>query len=214
MRRTGTRPYYLATACDEIWLQPLGQVGLTGLRSETPFVRGLFDKLGLVADFAHRGEYKSAMNSLAETRMTGPQREEIEALLSSISGQLIRGIAEARKLEPDRVAALIDRAPFTSDEAQMLGLVNKIGYRDQAMSAARARADTGAKSMTFSRYLKTAGRPHASGSEIALIYGTGLITRGAATRRLTEENNFGACAIGAPWRHRATRTSVRSFSDR
>src|SRR5205085_8013458 len=36
----GTRPYYLATAFDEIWLQPLGSVGLVGLRSESPFLRG------------------------------------------------------------------------------------------------------------------------------------------------------------------------------
>ena len=30
----GTRPYYLATAFDEIWLQPMGNVGLTGLYAE------------------------------------------------------------------------------------------------------------------------------------------------------------------------------------
>src|SRR5579872_5189229 len=79
----GTRPYYLATACDEIWLQPLGEVNLTGLRSETPFLRGLLDKLGITASFEHREEYKTAMNSLTETAMTGPQREEVEALLTS-----------------------------------------------------------------------------------------------------------------------------------
>src|SRR5580704_2948020 len=37
----GTRPYYLATACDEIWVQPLGEVNLTGLRSEQTFFKGL-----------------------------------------------------------------------------------------------------------------------------------------------------------------------------
>src|SRR3954451_5357702 len=36
----GTRPYYLATAFEEIWLQPLGSVGLTGLHAEVPFFRG------------------------------------------------------------------------------------------------------------------------------------------------------------------------------
>src|SRR5207237_1117316 len=43
----GTRPYYLATAFDEIWLQPLGAVGLTGLRAESPFLRGLLDRIGI-----------------------------------------------------------------------------------------------------------------------------------------------------------------------
>jgi protease-4 len=79
----GTRPYYLATAFDEIWLQPLGDVGLTGLRAEVPFVRGALDRLGVEAKFDHRSEYKSAMNTLTDTQMTSPQREETEALLDS-----------------------------------------------------------------------------------------------------------------------------------
>ncbi|MGH6977379.1 MAG: S49 family peptidase, partial [Stellaceae bacterium] len=50
----GTRAYYLASASDEIWLQPLGMVGLVGLRAEEPFFRGTLDKLGLVARFDQR----------------------------------------------------------------------------------------------------------------------------------------------------------------
>ena len=191
----GTRPYYLATACDEIWLQPLGEVGLTGLRSETPFVRGLLDKLGIVPQFEHRSEYKTAMNSLTETAMTVPQREEVEGVLSSISAQINAGIAAARKLTPDAVAALIDRAPLMDEEAQKLGLVSKIGYRDQAIGEARAHADSGAKLMSLSRYLAAAGRPHASGTKIALIYGTGLITRqGTGAGSLSGGSEFTARA--------------------
>jgi protease IV len=208
----GTRPYYLATACDEIWLQPLGQVGLTGLRSETPFFRGLFDKLGITADFEHREEFKTAMNSLTETQMTAPQREEVEGLLASLSGQIDRGIAAARKLTPDKVAAITDRAPLSADEAQTLGLVTKIGYRDQAMDEARAHAGSGAKLMTLSRYLKAAGRPHASGSEIALIYGAGLITRGGSSvGELAGENDFGARAIGRAFAAAARNKEVRAI---
>jgi protease-4 len=209
---SGTRPYYLATACEQIWVQPLGIVGLTGLRSETPFFRGLFDKLGVVADFEHREEFKTAMNSLTETAMTAPQREEVEALLSSISGQIDHGIAEARKLTPDAVATLVDRAPLTADEAQMLGLVTNIGYRDQAMTEARDHAGSGAKFMSLSRYLAAAGRPNSSGSQIALIYGTGLISRGGGTAgALAEETNFGARAIGRAFAAAARNKDVRAI---
>src|SRR5437762_11211826 len=102
----GTRPYYLATAFDEIWLQPLGSLGLVGLRSELPFLRGALDRLGIVPSFAHREEYKSAMNSFTETAMTPPQREEIEDLLRATSGQIVRGIAGARKLSEAQVTTL------------------------------------------------------------------------------------------------------------
>src|SRR5215472_3677479 len=206
----GTRPYYLATACDEIWLQPLGEVGLIGLRSETPFLKGLLDKLGIVADFERREEYKTATNALTETRMTGPQREEIEGLLGSIWGQIGGGVAKARKLVPDKLAALVDRAPLSARDAQQAGLVDKIGYRDQALSEARVHAGTGAKFMTFAHYLKAAGRPHASGSQIALIYGTGFITRGDSGG-LADEDRFTARTIGRAFAAASRNAEVRAI---
>jgi protease-4 len=208
----GTRPYYLATACEAIWLQPLGQVGLTGLRSETPFVRGLLDKLGIAAEFEHREEFKTAANSLTETRMTGPQREELDALLSSLWGQIGRDVGAARKLSPEAVTAAADRAPLSAGEARALGLVDKIGYRDQAMTDAWNHAAGGAKFMTVSRYLEAAGRPHESGAQIALIYGTGLVMRGGGTGGvLGEENNFGARSLGRAFAAAARNKEVKAI---
>src|ERR1700736_5081099 len=94
----GTRPYYLATAFDEVWLQPMGNVGLTGLYADSPFLKGTLDLLGIVPEFDHREEFKTAMNMLTETKMTPAHREEVEALLSSIAGQIVHGIAQGRKL--------------------------------------------------------------------------------------------------------------------
>src|SRR5262249_19149442 len=141
----GTRPYYLAAATDEIWLQPLGAVGLTGLRSETPFFRGLFDLIGVKAEFDRRSEYKSAVNPLTETGMTGPEREEIEALLASLGGQIDRGIAADRQLGADEVRGLVDRAPLSAEEAKTARLVDRIGYRDEALASASTHAGAGAK---------------------------------------------------------------------
>jgi protease-4 len=176
----GTRPYYLATACDEVWLQPLGEVGLIGLRSESPFFRGTLDRLGIMPSFEHRREYKSATNSFTETAMTGPQREEVGALLDSVAGQIDRGIGDARKLSPSEVAALTDRGPLSAEEAKAARLIDTIAYRDQAIAQAQQRAGAEAKTVTLSRYLAAAGRPHAEGAKIALIYGTGMITRGGS----------------------------------
>ncbi len=177
----GTRPYYLATAFDEIWLQKLGALGLIGLHSETPFFRGTLDRLGILPSFAHREEYKTATNALTETAMTPPQREEVEDLLGASEGQIVRGVAAGRKLTQAQVAGLIDRGPFVADEALAAGLVDRLGYRDQAIARARQRAGPGAKLVLLSRYLEGAGRPHDSGAKIALIYGTGLITAGGGT---------------------------------
>jgi protease-4 len=208
----GTRPYYLATACDEIWLQPLGEVGITGLRSEQTFLKGFLDKLGIAASFQHREEFKTALNNFTEIQMTAAQREEIEALLTSMQDQINRGIAAARKMQPTDVAALVDRAPLSADAAKTAGLIDRIAYRDEALWRAQLRAGAGAKTMALTRYLAAAGRPHKSGARIALIYGTGLITRGGSgAGALSQDTEFTARAIERALNAAASDKDVRAI---
>ena len=207
----GTRSYYLGTAFDDIWLQPLGSVGLIGLHAATPFVRGTLDRLGIVASFARREEYKSAMNTFTETGMTPPQREEMEALLGSASGQIVRGIAAARKLPEPQVTELIDRGPFIADEAQAAGLVDHVGYRDEAIAAAREKSGSGAEFLSIARYLEGAGRPHDSGPKIALIYGTGMITEGGGASRLLGNDEMSAREVGRAFRQAFADKEVRAI---
>ena len=177
----GTRPYYLATAFDQIWLQPMGSVGLTGLYAEASFFKGTLDLLGIVPEFDHRGRYKTATNTLTETSMTPPDREQVEDLLGSVAGQVVAGIAEDRKLPPDRVRALIDRGPLLPDEALQAKLVDRLGYFDEAIAIARKRAGANAKRVDLSTYLDGVERPNDQGARIALIYGSGLIVRGSGS---------------------------------
>ena len=177
----GTHAYYLATAADEIWLQPLGLVSITGLRSEQPFFRGMLDKLDVVPRLDHRSEYKSAMNTITERAMTPAHREETEEIVTSVFGQVVHGIAEARHLDEAQVRALIDRAPLLTGEATEAHLIDHVGYRDQVETAMRQTAGAGAELLSMKRYLARIDRPHESGPTVALIYGTGLIQRGSST---------------------------------
>ena len=62
--------YYLATAFEQITLQPVGLVGLTGLMAEVPFFKTLLDRLGIAADVEKREAYKTAFDSATETGLT------------------------------------------------------------------------------------------------------------------------------------------------
>jgi protease-4 len=208
----GTRPYYLATAFDEIWLQPMGNVGLTGLYADSPFLKGTLDLLGIVPEFEHREEYKTAMNLLTETKMTPAHREEVEALLGSMAGQIIRGIAESRKLPEADVRQAIDRGPLLAEESVQTKLVDRLGYRDEAIAHARARAGSGAELLSLSAYLDRTGRPHREGSTIALIYGSGLIVRsGDGTSPLTGSNVMAATEITRAFRAAVRDPAVRAI---
>jgi protease-4 len=208
----GTRPYYLATAFDEIWLQPMGNVGLTGLYAEVPFFKGTLDLLGVTPQFDHREEFKTAMNSLTETKMTPPHREEVDALLASISGQIAHGIAEARKLSEAEVREAIDRGPLLADEARQAKLVDRLGYRDEVIAHAHSRAGSGAELTSLATYLDHAGRPHREGATIALIYGTGLIQRSAnSANPLSEANVMAANEITRAFRAAVRDAAVRAI---
>ena len=188
----GTRPYYLATAFEEIWLQPMGNVGLTGLYTEIPFFKGTLDLIGVAPQFDHR--------------------EEVDALLGSIAGQIIHGISEGRKLPEADVRDAIDRGPLLADEARQAKLVDRLGYRDEVIAHARSRAGSAAELTSLTTYLDRAGRPHSEGATIALIYGSGLIQRAASsTNPLTESNVMAASEISRAFRAAVRDPAVRAI---
>jgi protease IV len=207
----GTRPYYLATAFDQIWLQPMGSLGLTGLYAESMFFRGALDKLGIAPEFDHKGQFKTAANIFTETQMTLPQREEVQDLLKSISAQVVDGIAKTRKLSTDAVIAAINSAPLLPEEALTAKLVDHLGYRDEAIAAAHKRAP-GAELTGLSTYLDGVGRPHQKGARIALIYGSGLIVRGGGIANpLSRSNEMPANAMTRAFRAAVRDPKVRAI---
>lgn len=173
----GNGAYYLATAFDEIWLQPSGDVGLTGLVLETPFLRGTFDKLGVVPEFARRHEYKNAADTFTDTRFTPANREAHQRLLDSVWDQMVRGIAEGRKLSDVEVRAIVDRGPLLASEAVEAKLVDRLGYWDEVVDAVKSKA--GAELLALTKYRDASGSPGDSGRHtFALIYGLGSVVRG------------------------------------
>lgn len=136
----GMSEYYAASAFDEIWIQPVGSVAVGGIAMQVPFLKGLLDQIGVRADFLHKGIYKSAPESLTETTMTGPSRENLSSLLESLNDQVISGVAQDRKLTPAQVRDLIDGAFYTDKSALQAKLVDRIGYYDEMIEAARTRA--------------------------------------------------------------------------
>src|ERR1700683_5326090 len=84
----GNVPYYLATAFDQIYLQPSGPLGLTGIAVEQLFLHDALAKIGVTFESAKRYEYKSAADNLTERGFTPAAREASERLVVSIAEQI------------------------------------------------------------------------------------------------------------------------------
>lgn len=128
----GTLSYYLASAFGEVWMQPSGSVGLIGFASNANFLRTALDKAGIDAEFVARGEYKSAANVFTEHGFTEAHREAVTRMLESLQDQVWRAIADSRSIDVAALDTLADRAPLLRDDAVASGLVDRIGFRDQA----------------------------------------------------------------------------------
>lgn len=209
---TGNGSYYLATAFESIALQPSGDVGLTGLIAETPFLRGTFDKLNLVPRLDHRQEYKNFMNTLTERQYTAPHREATQRLMESQFDQIVQGIASARGLWPGAVRSLVDRGPFLAPEALQAQLVDTLAYRDEVYSQVKGRAGADAKLLYLSTYLARAGRPHTTGPAVALIYGVGPIRLGESSYNPTMEGlSMGSETLTAAFRAAIEDSNVKAI---
>jgi len=214
----GNAAYYLATAFDRIWLQPSGDVGLTGLSLEQWFYRGALDKLGLEYEVSKRYEYKNAADRLTEQGFTGPAREALEQLASSLTGQLTAAVAERLSVPPAQARELIDNGPYVAQEALELRLVDALGYRDEVYDEVRKSAGAGAHLLYLGRYHRSRALaerarklPDPTQEVIALIHASGPIRRGRSGRGPLSGGAMGSDTVSAALRAAAADRRVRAI---
>jgi protease-4 len=218
----GNVPYYLATAFDTIYLQPSGDLGLTGLAMERRFFRGALDRLGVEFQVAKRHEYKSAAEQATETGFTRPAREAAERIAGSVTDQLAAAISERRRLAPERVRELIDQGPFLGTQALEAGLVDVLGYRDEVYSRVKRQVGQDAVLQFVGRYQRAhalaerarklpARLPAAKERSVALIYATGPIRRGRSGRGPLSGGAMGSDTVSAAVRSAVADDQVRAI---
>ena len=102
------KDYYVATACDKIFVPPSGELFTIGMAADVMFFRGSLDKLGIYPDVYQIGKYKSVGDMFTQKQMTDAYREYINSLLDDLYGRYVEGIAKARNKSVDDVKKLID----------------------------------------------------------------------------------------------------------
>lgn len=136
----GNVDYYLATGFDQVWLQPVGDVGLVGVAAQAVFLKEALAKLGVQPQIAQRHEYKTAANTFTQDGFTDAHREMATRLAESATETIVAGVAAGRGLSEEEVRDLIDLAPINAAEALEVGLVDHLGYRADVYAAVRAAA--------------------------------------------------------------------------
>jgi protease-4 len=171
--------YYLASALDQIWLQPSGGFSVAGIAVETPFLKGGLERLGVQVEGGRRQEYKSAPEIFTQTTYTAPARQNLQQLLDSLYAQFIVDVARERNLPPERLRRLIDDVPFDAERAKQEGLVDRLGYRADALDEVWRRVGSQHELVTLSDYAADDGHKRPRGDVMALVRISGTIMSGS-----------------------------------
>ncbi len=135
--RPGHAEIFLATAADHIAIAPMATLEMLGLRAEVTFFKGALEKVGVTPHFQSAGEYKSFSEVFTRDGMSAEHREALDVVLGGIHDAFVAAIAEGRGLDAEAVQALIDRGPWTAEEAEEQSLVDEVLYPDQWKTAIR-----------------------------------------------------------------------------
>ncbi|HVS21028.1 MAG TPA: S49 family peptidase, partial [Pyrinomonadaceae bacterium] len=178
------KDYYIATACDKVYLPPPGELFITGLAADVMFFRGSLDKLGIYPDVYQIGKYKSAGDTFTQKQMTDAHREFINSLVEDLYDRYVEGIAKGRSKSVDDMKGLIDNAPYTAAQAKDNGLIDGALYHDDVEKELKKRLgykDSDelhiAKGSDY-RQISQESLGLNKGEKIAVVYAAGDITSG------------------------------------
>jgi protease-4 len=192
------KEYYIASACDKIYVAPPGELFINGLAADVMFFRGSLDKLGIYPDIYQIGKYKSAGDMFTQKTMTDAHREYVNALLDDLYGRYVNAIAQARHKTPDEVRTLIDNAPYNAAKAKEAGLIDESLYRDDVEK--QIKASLGYKDTDTFTPVRGADYREVSpeslglneGERIAVIYATGDIGSGSSANSPSGDQSIGS----------------------
>jgi len=130
--------YYVALAGDTIMALPTTVTGSIGVVMLTVNAQGLLEKIGVAPLAIKSGAMKDAGSPFRP--LTEPERAVFQSVIDSMYGRFVTLIVKSRKLTEEQVKSAADGRIYTAEQAKELGLVNEIGYMDDAVTAARKAA--------------------------------------------------------------------------
>ena len=185
--------YYLGSVANTIVVNPMGAMEINGLRSETMFMTGAFEKYGIGVQVIRVGKYKSAVEPFVLQKLSPENRAQTQRLLNDIWGDFRGAVAKSRKLTPQQIQALADsKGLLLPEEARKNRLVDKVAYFDQVVADLKKLTGTSQdekffRQINLTTYArvpdKSVGQNRSSKNKIAVVYAEGEIVSGQGSLR-------------------------------
>lgn len=176
--------YYLATASDEIYINPQGSLDIHGMAAQVMFYKNLLEKLDIEMQIIRgpNNKFKSAVEPYFLDKMSDANREQYEKLLGSVWFKIASDISVTRGISINKINELADKLSLTFDANAALDekFVDGLLYRDQIIETIKNRASIVGKIdiLSNSQYASVRPAEKSQPSKIAIVYATGQIFDG------------------------------------
>jgi protease IV len=208
----GGRPeLYLASACDRVVSTPEGNFQQLGLRSERRYYRRFFESLGVRIDRTSIGAYKSAFRNYSVDSTSDADREVIEHTLDVAQRLFVDPVVASRHMDRGRLLTLLDGRRWSAAEVASAGLIDSVGYREDAVRLIGRQAKLGDHPRLVSLERTTAARRQWPAPQpVAVIYASGGIDVGASGNDLLTGPFMGSSTLVRQIDETFRRPSVRA----
>jgi protease-4 len=209
---TSVTAYYAVAGVGEIWMQDTSGFAAAGLSAEIPFLGGLFEQFNADAEFVQFYEYKNAANTYTESELTEAHREAATSYMTSIYDSAVSSIASDRDIEEDALRAIFENSPYSAEQAEQAGLVDRLGHVIDARESAIRRVGGGGNVLAMADYAEAALNGWRTGPVIALVEGQGAIVTGGETQSVLDDSQMiGGDAMSASILSAANDPQVRAI---
>jgi protease-4 len=172
--------YYICSAADQVWINPLGEIDWHGLGSTPYYLKDVMAKFGVKVQLTKVGTYKSAPETFTSDRMSDANREQVTEYITGIWDQMLTDVSASRKISKELLNAYADSITMFSTTAdyQKQKLIDKALYYDQVKPEIRKLlkidAEKDINTIGISQMLATKGKKD-KGEEVAVYYAYGNI---------------------------------------
>ncbi|MDD4516103.1 signal peptide peptidase SppA [Massilibacteroides sp.] len=173
--------YYIASMADSVFVNPLGNIYLTGLSSIGIFYPELAEKVGVKYEIFKVGTFKGAVEPYFLKKYSDANREQITSFQQSIWKNMTSAILQSRRISEERLNEFINDGHFIdkAETALEYQLVDAIRYRYEAENAVKALAGQAEedkfKTADVSQMSRIKDKTKVKEDKIAILYAEGII---------------------------------------
>ena len=131
--------YYIALPADFILAHPTTVTGSVGVLFIRPDVTGLMEKIGVDVNVSKTGKNKDMGSPFRQA--TEEEKKITQDLIDQLAARFLDRIAKHRKLDPKKLKEISSARIYLANEALNLGMIDRIGYLDEAVSEAKKLAE-------------------------------------------------------------------------